>query len=56
MILRDCFRPFKKNSYYAQNEGSGSLFGPKSFFLEIFSLAVHWPKKGNWGNFGGQNQ
>ena len=40
MILRDCFRPFKKNSYYAQNEGSGSLFGPKSFFFWKFSLQL----------------
>ena len=57
MILRDCFRFFMKNSYYAQSEGNRSLFGSKSFFVvEIFSLSVHWPKKGNWGNFGGQNQ
>ena len=55
MVLRDCFRFFMKN-YYAQNEGNRSLFGPKSFFFEIFSLSAHWPKKGNVLNFWGQNQ
>ena len=34
----------------------GRCLAQNHFFFEIFSLAVHWPKKGNWGNFGGQNQ
>ena len=34
----------------------GRCLAGNHFFFEIFSLSAHWPKKGNVGNFWGQNQ
>ena len=53
MVLRDCFRFFMKNSYYAQNEGNRSLFGPKLFFFLKFSLyLLIGQKREMWVIFG----